>query len=198
MLARFAALYNGKQCSMSTASSTPTGTRSESDTFGPLDVPADKYWGAQTQRSLMNFKIGGPRERMPEPVVKAFGVLKRAAAQVPIRHLFDHCQPVSSCSVHSPWSLRAFARPQSSQRDNVFKCQHEDVQVNMKQGNMDKKVGNAIVQAATEVADGELLDHFPLVVWQTGSGTQSNMNSNEVIANRCATNLARLGACLVT
>lgn len=67
------------------------GTRQESDTFGTLDVPADKYWGAQTQRSLQNFKIGGPRERMPEPVVRAFGVLKRAAAQVRLHdsiHLF--------------------------------------------------------------------------------------------------------------
>jgi fumarate hydratase class II len=96
-----------------------------------------RYWGAQTQRSLQNFKIGGPRERMPEPVVRAFGVLKRAAAKV-----------------------------------------------NMAQGVLDPKIGNAIVQAATEVADGKLSDHFPLVIWQTGSGTQSNMNANEVIANR--------------
>lgn len=85
----------------------------------------------------MNFKIGGPRERMPEPVVRAFGILKAATAKV-----------------------------------------------NMAQGNMDPKIGNAIVQAAGEVADGQLMDHFPLVIWQTGSGTQSNMNSNEVIANR--------------
>ena len=112
-------------------------TRTEYDTFGPLEVPADKYWGAQTQRSTMNFKIGGPSERMPEPVVKAFGVLKGAAAQV-----------------------------------------------NMDLGVLDSKVGNAIVEAAKEVAEGKLMDHFPLVVWQTGSGTQSNMNANEVIANR--------------
>eukprot|EP00892_Ulva_mutabilis_P001797 jgi/Ulvmu1/11618/UM008_0019.1 len=112
-------------------------TRTEADTFGPLEVPADKYWGAQTQRSTMNFKIGGARERMPEPVVRAFGVLKAAAAKV-----------------------------------------------NMSQGGLDPKIGNAIVQAAGEVAEGHLMDHFPLVVWQTGSGTQSNMNSNEVIANR--------------
>ena len=112
-------------------------TRTEYDTFGPLEVPADKYWGAQTQRSTMNFKIGGPSERMPDPVVRAFGVLKGAAAQV-----------------------------------------------NMDLGVLDNKIGNAIVQAAGEVADGKLMDHFPLVVWQTGSGTQSNMNANEVIANR--------------
>lgn len=123
------------------AKSLPNGlrlasTRTESDTFGPLEVPADRYWGAQTQRSTMNFKIGGKREVMPEPVVRAFGVLKRAVAKV-----------------------------------------------NMSKG-MDSKIGGAIVQAATEVADGKLTDHFPLVVWQTGSGTQSNMNANEVIANR--------------
>ncbi|EIE26386.1 fumarate hydratase [Coccomyxa subellipsoidea C-169] len=112
-------------------------TRQESDTFGPLDVPADRYWGAQTQRSLQNFKIGGRAERMPEPVVCAFGVLKRAAAKV-----------------------------------------------NMESGYLDEKRGKAIMQAAGEVAEGKLLEHFPLVVWQTGSGTQSNMNANEVIANR--------------
>lgn len=112
-------------------------TRSESDTMGELRVPADKYWGAQTQRSLMNFKIGGPRERMPDPVIRAFGVLKRATAKA-----------------------------------------------NMELGSLDPGIGNAIVQAANEVADGKLLEHFPLVVWQTGSGTQSNMNANEVIANR--------------
>ncbi|KAK9916312.1 hypothetical protein WJX75_001129 [Coccomyxa subellipsoidea] len=112
-------------------------TRQESDTFGPLSVPSDKYWGAQTQRSLQNFKIGGRAERMPEPVVCAFGVLKRAAAKV-----------------------------------------------NMESGYLDEKRGKAIMQAAGEVAEGKLLEHFPLVVWQTGSGTQSNMNANEVIANR--------------
>ncbi len=100
-------------------------TRTEYDTFGPLEVPAEKYWGAQTQRSTINFKIGGPSELMPDPVVKAFGVLKGAAAQV-----------------------------------------------NMDLGVLDPKVGNAIVQAAQEVAAGKLMDHFPLVVWQTGSGTQ--------------------------
>ncbi|KAH7618860.1 putative Fumarate hydratase, mitochondrial [Nannochloris sp. 'desiccata'] len=112
-------------------------TRTEKDTFGPLEVPADRYWGAQTQRSLQNFKIGGPSERMPEPVVRAFGILKGAAAKV-----------------------------------------------NMAQGVLDKRIGEAVVQAADEVASGKLSDHFPLVVWQTGSGTQSNMNANEVIANR--------------
>ncbi|KAI8112645.1 hypothetical protein M9434_003966 [Picochlorum sp. BPE23] len=116
---------------------TMSTTRTEYDTFGPLEVPSDKYWGAQTQRSTMNFKIGGPTERMPEPVIKAFGVLKGAAAQV-----------------------------------------------NMDLGVLEPKVGKAIVSAAAEVAEGKLMDHFPLVVWQTGSGTQSNMNANEVIANR--------------
>lgn len=126
-------------------------TRTEKDTFGPLEVPADRYWGAQTQRSLQNFKIGGARERMPPPVVKAFGIIKRSAAKV-----------------------------------------------NMELGDLDAKLGNAIVQAATEVADGKLMDHFPLVVWQTGSGTQSNMNANEVIANRAAELLGgKLGSKLV-
>ncbi len=109
--------------------------RTETDTFGPLQVQADKYWGAQTERSLMNFKIGG--ERMPEPLIRAFGVLKKAAATV-----------------------------------------------NMEFGILDKKIGNAICKAAEEVADGTLIEHFPLVVWQTGSGTQTNMNVNEVISNR--------------
>jgi fumarate hydratase class II len=110
-------------------------TRSETDTFGPIDVPSDKYWGAQTQRSLQNFKIGG--ERMPLPLVHALGMVKRAAAEV-----------------------------------------------NMDLGKLDKTVGGAIVNAADEVISGALDDHFPLVVWQTGSGTQSNMNANEVISNR--------------
>ncbi|CAO3617864.1 unnamed protein product [Cunninghamella blakesleeana] len=110
--------------------------RTERDTFGDLQVPSDRYWGAQTQRSLQNFNIGGPRERMPEPLIKAFGVVKKAAATV-----------------------------------------------NMTYG-LDPKVGKAIQDAADEVIDGTLLDHFPLVVWQTGSGTQTNMNANEVISNR--------------
>ncbi len=112
-----------------------TDIRTETDSFGPLKVPADKYWGAQTQRSLGNFKIGG--ETMPAPLVRALGVIKKAAALT-----------------------------------------------NMDLKNLDKKTGKAIVKAAGEVIDGKLNDNFPLVVWQTGSGTQSNMNSNEVIANR--------------
>ena len=110
-------------------------TRIETDSFGPLDVQADRYWGAQTQRSLCNFKIGG--ETMPLPLVRALGIVKMAAAKA-----------------------------------------------NMKLDNLQSDIGAAIVQAATEVAEGKLNDHFPLVVWQTGSGTQSNMNANEVISNR--------------
>lgn len=112
-----------------------TNSRTETDSFGPIEVPADKLWGAQTQRSFQNFKIGG--ERMPTPLIRAFGLLKQAAAEA-----------------------------------------------NMAAGKLDKKVGKAIAAAAAEVAKGELDDHFPLVVWQTGSGTQTNMNLNEVIANR--------------
>jgi fumarate hydratase class II len=110
-------------------------TRTESDTFGPIEVPADRYWGAQTQRSLENFRIGD--ERMPLPLIRALGIVKRAAAEV-----------------------------------------------NQSLGILDRKRARAIVQAAQEVIDGKLNDHFPLVVWQTGSGTQTNMNLNEVIANR--------------
>ena len=110
-------------------------TRSETDSFGAIDVPADKYWGAQTARSLMNFKIGG--ETMPLPLIRALGILKRAAAKV-----------------------------------------------NMELGALDKTLGEAIIKAASEVMDGTLDAHFPLVVWQTGSGTQTNMNANEVISNR--------------
>ncbi|CAH9098639.1 unnamed protein product [Cuscuta epithymum] len=113
-----------------------TSFREERDTFGPIQVPSDKLWGAQTQRSLHNFEIGGDRERMPEPIIRAFGVLKKCAAKV-----------------------------------------------NMEYG-LEPSIGKAIMQAAQEVADGKLNDHFPLVIWQTGSGTQSNMNANEVIANR--------------
>ncbi|KAA0582589.1 class II fumarate hydratase [Azospirillum sp. Sh1] len=112
-----------------------SGVRTETDSFGPIDVPADRYWGAQTQRSLQNFRIGG--ERMPAPLVRALGIQKRAAAAA-----------------------------------------------NLKLGVLDPKLGAAIMEAADEVIDGRLADHFPLVVWQTGSGTQSNMNANEVIANR--------------
>ncbi|KAK0146564.1 Fumarate hydratase, mitochondrial [Merluccius polli] len=110
--------------------------RLEQDTFGELKVPVDKYYGAQTVRSTMNFKIGGPSERMPIQVIHAFGVLKRAAAEV------------------------------------------------NKDYGLDPRIADAIVQAADEVASGKLDEHFPLVVWQTGSGTQSNMNVNEVISNR--------------
>ncbi|KDQ19923.1 hypothetical protein BOTBODRAFT_51294 [Botryobasidium botryosum FD-172 SS1] len=110
--------------------------RTERDTFGDLKVPSDRYWGAQTQRSLQNFDIGGPAERLPPPLIKAFGVLKKAASQVNVTY------------------------------------------------GMDPKVGEAIGKAADEVISGKLIDHFPLVVFQTGSGTQSNMNVNEVISNR--------------
>ncbi|MCH7634250.1 MAG: class II fumarate hydratase [Proteobacteria bacterium] len=109
--------------------------RTETDSFGPIEVPADRYWGAQTQRSLQNFKIGA--DRMPPPVVRAFGIVKKAAAIV-----------------------------------------------NGEFGMLDGKLVDAITRAADEVIDGRLADHFPLVVWQTGSGTQTNMNANEVIANR--------------
>ena len=110
-------------------------TRTETDSFGPIEVPADRYWGAQTERSLENFRIGG--HRMPQPIVRALGIVKRASAEV-----------------------------------------------NMDLGKLDPKLGKAIVRAADEVLEGKLDEHFPLVVWQTGSGTQSNMNANEVIANR--------------
>ena len=110
-------------------------TRTETDSFGPLEVPADKYWGAQTQRSIMNFPIGW--EKQPVAVVRALGVIKQACAQA-----------------------------------------------NIQLGKLDKDKGEAIVQAASEVVAGKFDDNFPLVVWQTGSGTQSNMNANEVIANR--------------
>ncbi|OQD75689.1 hypothetical protein PENDEC_c006G03653 [Penicillium decumbens] len=129
-------LLNNNRRAFSTTVTMSSGTRTESDAFGEIQVPGDKYWGAQTQRSLGNFDINQPQDRMPAPVVKAFGILKGAAATV-----------------------------------------------NMKYG-LDPKIGEAIKQAAAEVAEGKLLDHFPLVVWQTGSGTQSNMNSNEVISNR--------------
>ncbi|OYX87560.1 MAG: class II fumarate hydratase, partial [Azorhizobium sp. 35-67-5] len=112
-----------------------TASRTETDTFGPIEVPADRYWGAQAQRSLGNFKIGW--ERQPAPVIRALGIVKRAAAET-----------------------------------------------NMALGRLDPKLGEAIVAAANEVIEGKLDDHFPLVVWQTGSGTQSNMNANEVISNR--------------
>ena len=110
-------------------------TRTETDSFGPLEVPADKYWGAQTQRSILNFPIGW--ERQPVSIVRALGVIKQACAQA-----------------------------------------------NLTLGKLDEDSANAIIQAASEVVEGKFDDNFPLVVWQTGSGTQSNMNANEVIANR--------------
>ncbi|MBB3286108.1 MULTISPECIES: class II fumarate hydratase [unclassified Rhizobium] len=112
-----------------------TSTRTETDTFGPIEVASDRYWGAQAQRSLGNFKIGW--EKQPLSVVRALGIVKQAAARA-----------------------------------------------NMELGQLDPTLGKTIVAAAQEVIDGKLNDHFPLVVWQTGSGTQSNMNANEVISNR--------------
>jgi len=110
-------------------------TRSETDSFGPIDVPADRYWGAQTERSRQNFKIG--HDRMPIAIVHALGIVKLAAAET-----------------------------------------------NRELGQLDARRAGAIIRAAKEVIEGKLDDNFPLVVWQTGSGTQSNMNVNEVIANR--------------
>jgi fumarate hydratase class II len=113
----------------------PTPTRTETDSFGPIDVPADRYWGAQTERSRRNFRIG--HDRMPMPLVRALAIVKLASAQT-----------------------------------------------NRELGLLDQRRTRTIVRAAREVIDGKLDDHFPLVVWQTGSGTQTNMNLNEVIANR--------------
>src|SRR5437588_9667660 len=112
-------------------------TRIESDTFGPIEVPADRLWGAQTERSRRNFRIG--EERMPKPIIHALGLIKHAAAEI-----------------------------------------------NHRLGSLDKKRAQAIARAAREVMDGELDDHFPLLVWQTGSGTQTNMNVNEVDATRAS------------
>src|SRR6266516_6633156 len=113
----------------------PHSTRSETDSFGPIEVPADRYWGAQTERSRQNFRIG--HDRMPMPIVRALAIVKLAAAET-----------------------------------------------NRELGLIDQRRARAIIRAAREVIDGKLDDHFPLVVWQTGSGTQTNMNLNEVIANR--------------
>jgi len=110
-------------------------TRTETDSFGPLEVPSEKYWGAQTQRSIINFPIGW--EKQPIPIVRALGVIKKACAMQ-----------------------------------------------NKAQGGLDPTLADSIIRAAGEVAEGKFDDNFPLVVWQTGSGTQSNMNANEVIANR--------------
>src|SRR3979409_434622 len=109
--------------------------RSETDSFGPIEVPAHRYWGAQTERSRQNFRIG--EDRMPVPIIRALGIVKLAAAEA-----------------------------------------------NRELGLIDQRRARAIARAAREVIDGRLDDHFPLVVWQTGSGTQTNMNLNEVIANR--------------
>ena len=114
-----------------------TKMRTERDTFGPIEVPADRLWGAQTERSRRNFRIG--EERMPKPIIRALGLIKHAAAEI-----------------------------------------------NHRLGSLDKKRAQAIARAAREVMDGELDDHFPLVVWQTGSGTQTNMNVNEVVATRAS------------
>ena len=111
------------------------GYRKEKDSMGELEVPEDRYYGAQTQRSLENFKIGG--ERFQRELIRAYGIIKKAAAKV-----------------------------------------------NSEAGRLDKKIADAISNASDEVIDGKLDDHFPLVIWQTGSGTQSNMNFNEVISNR--------------
>ncbi|MBU3916845.1 class II fumarate hydratase, partial [bacterium] len=119
-------------------------TRTETDSFGSLQVPADKYWGAQTQRSLENFKIGD--ERFPRPMIRALGIIKHCAALANI-------------------TLKA----------------------------IDGEIGYAIAAAAMDVVDGKLDDNFPLVVWQTGSGTQSNMNANEVISNLA---IERLGGAM--
>ncbi len=119
----------------STTTLRSSSTRSETDSFGPIDVPADRYWGAQTERSRQNFRIG--HDRMPMAIVRALGIVKLASAQT-----------------------------------------------NRELGLIDQRRTRAIVRAAREVIDGKLDDHFPLVVWQTGSGTQTNMNLNEVIANR--------------
>jgi fumarate hydratase, class II len=113
-----------------------SGTRTESDSFGDIEVPADAYWGAQTERSIENFPFG-PGERMPSEIVHALGFIKQAAARV-----------------------------------------------NARIGGLDPKIAEAVQQAAAEVARGDLDNQFPLVIWQTGSGTQSNMNANEVIAGR--------------
>src|ERR687890_1349234 len=113
-----------------------TSTRTETDSFGPIEVPADSYWGAQTERSIGNFPFG-PNERMPIEIVHALGFIKQAAAGV-----------------------------------------------NARLGLLEPQVAEAIQQAAAEIARGDLDDQFPLVIWQTGSGTQSNMNANEVIAGR--------------
>src|SRR4030088_1153392 len=120
---------------MARSSSRSNSTRTETDSFGPIEVPADRYWGAQTERSRQNFRIG--HDRMPMPIIHALGIVKLASAAT-----------------------------------------------NRELGLLDQRRARAIVRAAREVIDGKLDDHFPLVVWQTGSGTQTKMKLNEVIANR--------------
>ncbi len=128
----------GGRYSLGMSGPTPSTMRVETDSMGAVEVPADRYWGAQTQRSLHHFAIGDPRaERMPVEIVHAMGLLKLACAEV-----------------------------------------------NLAAGRLDTGIGPFIVRAAEEVAGGSLDDHFPLFIWQTGSGTQTNMNANEVIANR--------------
>ena len=112
-------------------------TRIEKDTMGEIEVPSDRYWGAQTQRSLKYFQAGAGQDTMPRELIKAFGILKKAAAMA-------------------------------------------NVELKL----LEKERGRSIIQVADEVISGKLDDHFPLVVWQTGSGTQTNMNVNEVISNR--------------
>src|SRR5581483_2091416 len=119
----------------STSAPRSSSTRSETDSFGAIEVAADRYWGAQTERSRRNFRIG--EQRMPMPIIRALGMVKLAASET-----------------------------------------------NRELGLLDRRRAGAIIRAAREVIDGKLDDHFPLVVWQTGSGTQTNMNLNEVIANR--------------
>src|ERR1700716_4023527 len=120
---------------MARSSSRSNSTRTETDSFGPIEVPADRSWGSQTERSRQNFRIG--HDRMPMPIIHALGIVKLASAET-----------------------------------------------NRELGLLDQRRARAIVRAAREVIDGKHDDHFPLVVWQTGSGTQTNMNLNEVIANR--------------
>src|SRR6202158_4696712 len=119
----------------STTSSRSGSTRTETDSFGPIEVPADRYWGAQTERSRQNFRIG--QDRMPMAIIHALGIVKLSAGGT-----------------------------------------------NRELGLIDQRRARAIIRTAHEVIDGKLDAHFPLVVWQTGSGTQSNMNANEVISNR--------------
>ncbi|KAF4985006.1 hypothetical protein FDECE_16902, partial [Fusarium decemcellulare] len=140
-------------------------TRTESDAFGEIQVPADRYWGAQTERSLENFRINQPQDRMPPPIVKAFGILKGAAATVNMRYGLVPLGRLTPRRMSSP-------APQSKETADLKR--HIKLTSDFF---VDPKIGAAIQQAAKEVADGKLIDHFPLVVWQTGSGTQSNMNA---------------------